>query len=96
MVGEFPKSCRVDASAGPFGVVVFLRQSIGQGFVSLKKLTEIGEHPDSKHKIYTSIGQYGPIVQLIDGTKVITTAPIKPPLCADTLTIEEAVEKAGG
>lgn len=70
-----------------------LNENAKGGVISLKNMTELGEHPDLGHKIYTLMAKFGPIVQMIDdNNKIINTAPIKPPLKQKTITIDDAVK----
>lgn len=70
-----------------------INESVVGGLISLKDMKEIGIHPELKHKIYTMMAKFGPIVQMIDdNNKIINTAPIKEPLKIKTITVDDAVK----
>lgn len=70
-----------------------LEDSINVDKLSLKQMNEIGIHPDLKFKIYTTLGKYGPVVQMLnDNNKIVNTAPIKKPLTMETIKVSDAVE----
>ena len=74
-------------------LITKLNENAKGGVISLKNMTELGEHPESGHKIYTLMAKFGPIVQMLDvNNKIINTAPIKAPLKKNTITIEDAVK----
>lgn len=70
-----------------------LNQNISVDKFSLKQMKEIGIHPETKYKIYASLGKFGPMIQMLNGdNKIINTAPLREPFTMDTITIGGAVE----
>lgn len=70
-----------------------LTKNITVDKLSLKQMKEIGVHPDLGHKIYSMLGKFGPMIQMLDDkNKVVNTAPIRDPLTLDTVKISDAVE----
>ena len=52
----------------------------------------IGEHPETKNKIYACIAKYGPVIKMKEKGTKIKYAPIKEPMTIETINIEQAIK----